>query len=1003
MNVLREINYKRVANLTAAFVLAVSTLTGLGPFVATQKVAAVGEVSPSLTVTPATCGDQVNRAVWVGDKGNYRLLIDGLYDMATNTGKVIRAADIPVASGVSFDIVAALTAYNVPVTYGPFTGKIALWDTSTSPDSWKVVSSVSGELVNPGLLNCVPQNVRLVSAGGASVGGSATNQTAGYKLQWSTVGQTPLRYRVNVTHPNGPAAKFEPSTNANWNPASMSFSLVDAVRNGFFGTRGEGVYTYTVQSQSVGGLWSDLSTPVTLAYDVTRPQVELLAPTQAVFNSASAQLIVQATDNVSLSTIVANIYTAEGTLYKSTQTPATGVSGLHTVNLGTVLAGAALPDGVYSVRYNAKDAAGHISQTKSFSFRVDNKKPVVSFQVDPPAIASGYIAVRPIVQGELDGSLIHKQLFLDGTSIRELNSDHRNFDTTIDTRLFADGEHVLRFVATDEAGNAAETSSVFTIDNTRPVLRVNLNRAGYVTAGGTTSSLQKPEIEAVDAHLARIEVWKNGTKVTEWTNVSTGAMTYKGIAWLGEGTYTVRAYDKTGLVSDDFVVSIDNTAPQAPVITNTPVYVNASQANSQATWSHDGSDVASFEYREYRDMTEANADVDGNTTSYWHPDSTSDKRSQTVGQGWTANVTRYYRVVAIDAYGNRSVPSALGTVIIDKSRPVVQDVTYTVNNNAVTLAKAGDTIRLTVKASDAGAGIDRVSVLLQERAFGGVRHLNETSLLVDNGDGSYSFEVIVPSEYYKINQNPTELNKVISDVLDGHVFTVAVYDKAGNVTWNNAASVTIDAYAPILSVGDPEYIIEDGALIPQISSNKTAVKYAWVQEEGPVLDTNGWGATPAIQPVEYGTYRFKVTAEDLAGNVSNQVAVSFEYAAPEVPEEEPAPGTDDPDTGAPADRGTGGDAQQPSAGVIAAPTVTPLITSPASAVLGASTDSNSTDDAEVKGVSALSTVAQAADTDANNGKFWGLAWYWWLLIAGGIAALVGWLIAAARRRSEDNE
>ena len=115
----------------------------------------------------------------------------------------------------------------------------------------------------------------------------------------------------------------------------------------------------------------------------------------------------------------------------------------------------------------------------------------------------------------------------------------------------------------------------------------------------------------------------------------------------------------------------DTTAPAAPVLNNSPVYVNASQSSSQATWTHDGADVASFEYREYMSQAAADADADGNTASYWIVTKSASDRSQTVGQSWTGEQTLYYRVVAIDAAGNRTVSTTLGMVIIDKVAPTV--------------------------------------------------------------------------------------------------------------------------------------------------------------------------------------------------------------------------------------------------------------------------------------------------------------------------------------------
>jgi hypothetical protein len=75
-----------------------------------------------------------------------------------------------------------------------------------------------------------------------------------------------------------------------------------------------------------------------------------------------------ATDNRGLQRIVANIYKG-GVLVKSTQTRIDGVtSGTHTATV-------TLASGDYTVKYNAQDLAGNISQTSTFAFTIDATAP----------------------------------------------------------------------------------------------------------------------------------------------------------------------------------------------------------------------------------------------------------------------------------------------------------------------------------------------------------------------------------------------------------------------------------------------------------------------------------------------------------------------------------------------------------------------------------------------------------------------------------------------------
>ncbi|HMS93188.1 MAG TPA: Ig-like domain-containing protein [Candidatus Saccharibacteria bacterium] len=153
-----------------------------------------------------------------------------------------------------------------------------------------------------------------------------------------------------------------------------------------------------------------------------------------------------------------------------------------------------------------------------------------------------------------------------------------------------EGENTL--VLYDEAGNSS--SYTFIYDATKPTVKVNLNRSGYLVSGGVTNSASVPEIEAFDKHLTRIEVWKDGAKVTGWTTVNQNATTYKKINWLGNGTYVIRAFDAAGLVSDDFTVTIDNTAP-----TGTFAYSHSNNLTNQdvtvtLTTSEEVQDIAGW-------------------------------------------------------------------------------------------------------------------------------------------------------------------------------------------------------------------------------------------------------------------------------------------------------------------------------------------------------------------------------------------------------------------------
>ncbi|MBS3179868.1 MULTISPECIES: Ig-like domain repeat protein [unclassified Pseudoclavibacter] len=109
--------------------------------------------------------------------------------------------------------------------------------------------------------------------------------------------------------------------------------------------------------------------------DKERPSVTLIAPTS---NTPLPELTisVDADDEGGLQKIVANVYRGSQ-LVKSTQTALNGVtSGSHTATV-------ALPDGDYTLRFNAHDNAGNVSQTGTQAFTIDATRPSITLKSGP--------------------------------------------------------------------------------------------------------------------------------------------------------------------------------------------------------------------------------------------------------------------------------------------------------------------------------------------------------------------------------------------------------------------------------------------------------------------------------------------------------------------------------------------------------------------------------------------------------------------------------------------
>jgi Subtilase family/PKD domain len=114
--------------------------------------------------------------------------------------------------------------------------------------------------------------------------------------------------------------------------------------------------------------------------------------------------------------------------------------------------------------------------------RVDLVPPTLGSPTVPVAgsTVSGVLNLRlPLVeQGTLDAA----QASLDGIPVPSVVGADKVVSASIDTRLLADGAHLLRVAASDRVGNAGTYAIPFDIDNTRPALRI---RAGRVVLAGS--------------------------------------------------------------------------------------------------------------------------------------------------------------------------------------------------------------------------------------------------------------------------------------------------------------------------------------------------------------------------------------------------------------------------------------------------------------------------------------------------------------------------------------
>jgi hypothetical protein len=162
---------------------------------------------------------------------------------------------------------------------------------------------------------------------------------------------------------------FDENTGASV-PDSSGAGRNGTIVNGESAGDGTNATTTATDAQTADHFWK-LTPIVVETPDTVKPVATLVSPTTAgPFSTLSVKM--EASDDRGLKRIVANIY-KDGKLVKSTQSAV--ADGATT---GTHSATVTLPDGNYTIKYNAEDLAGNIAKTGTFAVTVDATAPTAT-------------------------------------------------------------------------------------------------------------------------------------------------------------------------------------------------------------------------------------------------------------------------------------------------------------------------------------------------------------------------------------------------------------------------------------------------------------------------------------------------------------------------------------------------------------------------------------------------------------------------------------------------
>ena len=321
----------------------------------------------------------------------------------------------------------------------------------------------------------------------------------------------------------------------------------------------------------------------------------------------------------------------------------------------------------------------------------------------------------------------------------------------------------------------------------------------------------------------------------------------------GTYVYKVTAEDAAGNVgaasnAASATVTADTTAPSAPSGLGGTVV----GATVNLTWTGSTDDVGVARYNVHRGTTAGFTPALGNRIAQPTGPSYSDPG--------LSSGTYYYKVTAEDAAGNVSAPS-------NEHTATVADATPPSAPSGVTAITAGNTVNVSWTAATDNVGVVRYNV-----------HRGATS-------------GFTPSVVNRIAQPTGTAHADVSLAPGTYFYKLTAEDAAGNIgpVSNTASATVLDTTAPTAPTG----------LAPTGGAGQVSLSWAAAADNVGVARYNVHrgttaGFTPGVgnriaQPIgtsyvdtglAAGTYYYRVTAEDAAGNVSAASAEASGTAAP---------------------------------------------------------------------------------------------------------------------------
>ncbi|HDS5354186.1 BapA prefix-like domain-containing protein [Enterobacter kobei] len=641
----------------------------------------------------------------------------------------------------------------------------------------------------------------------------------------------------------------------------------------------ESTHQITVRATDAAGNTGPASPVFTLTVDLTPPAT----PTAIVLTDDTGTIrgtITSGTATDASKPILAGTGEPGGTITIYDNGVVVGTTTVLPNGTWSIRPDGPLPDGAHSITVVETDAAGNQSAASApITFTVDTTPPlapgnlVVSNDggsISGTAEPGSTVTIR-------DGNVIL------GTSVADSEG---NFTLTL-TPPKLNGE-TLTANATDAAGNTGPATAAAAPDTTPPQTPVIVSviddvqaTTGPVGQNGLTND-RAPTLNGTGEPGSTITI-SNGSDILGTVNVpSSGLWSFTPPVPLSNGTYvlTATATDAAGNPSGQsnaWTITVDGTAPDAPVITQvvddapggTLGSLNLNDTTNDATPTLSGT-------------AEANATVtiraDGvviGTTVADGLGAWSFTPSTPLGEG-----PHTLTAVATDAAGNTSGVSNSWGLIIDSVAPATPVITQVVddapeglgalspngstNDTTPTLngtAEPGSTVTIRLD------GADLVTVPV------GSNGTWTYTLTAPLGEGPHSFTVVATDAAGNTSLPSTGFNVIVDTTPPVAATIASVTDDVGGVQGPLSSGDTTDDTQPLLQgTAPPDAVVT-------VYDGTTLLGTATLDGSG------GWSFTP-VTPLTDGPHSLTVHTTDAAGNttVSSPFVLTVDTVAPATPD-----------------------------------------------------------------------------------------------------------------------